>query len=84
MRTTTETVMPVYDYECAECGVFEAVRRIAERDEPADCPRCGVTAERVRVGAPALLGGASSGAAGGASESEGGYGMRHRGCSCCP
>jgi len=74
--------MPVYDYECADCGKFEAVRRIAERDEAAACPRCGMTAERVRVGAPALLGGASS--SGGASDSEGGYGMRHRGgCSCC-
>ncbi|MBN3767859.1 FmdB family zinc ribbon protein [Burkholderia sp. Ac-20365] len=73
--------MPVYDYECAECGAFEAVRRIADRDEPAGCPRCGTSAERVRVGAPALLGGGSSS---GASEGEGGYGMRHRGCSCCP
>jgi putative FmdB family regulatory protein len=72
--------MPVYDYECADCGKFEAVRRIAERDEAAACPRCGMTAERVRVGAPALLGGSS----GGAAEGEGGYGMRHRGCSCCP
>ncbi|MEI6002854.1 zinc ribbon domain-containing protein [Paraburkholderia bengalensis] len=72
--------MPVYDYACAECGAFETVRRIAERDEPAECPRCGASAERVRVGAPALLGGASEAA----SEGEGGYGMRHRGCSCCP
>ena len=24
--------MPVYDYECADCGTFEAVRRIAERE----------------------------------------------------
>ncbi|ACC72275.1 zinc ribbon domain-containing protein [Paraburkholderia phymatum] len=72
--------MPVYDYTCADCGAFEAVRRIAERDEPAACPRCGTLAQRVRIGAPALLGGASGDASGG----EGGYGMRHRGCSCCP
>lgn len=76
--------MPVYDYECAECGAFETVRRIAERDDPVSCPRCGTSAERVRVGAPALLGSASGGSSGGASEGEGGYGMRHRGCSCCP
>jgi putative FmdB family regulatory protein len=75
--------MPVYDYECADCGAFEAVRRIAQRDEAADCPRCGSPAERVRVGAPALLGG-SSASGGAASDGEGGYGMRHRGCSCCP
>ncbi|MBP0592584.1 zinc ribbon domain-containing protein [Paraburkholderia sp. LEh10] len=73
--------MPVYDYECADCGAFEAVRRIAERDEPVDCPRCGTSAERVRIGAPALLGG---GSANDASEGAGSYGMRHRGCSCCP
>ncbi|WP_109482414.1 zinc ribbon domain-containing protein [Paraburkholderia sp. C35] len=76
--------MPVYDYECAGCGRFETVRRIAERDEPADCPHCGASAERVRVGAPALLGGASGGSSDSDSDSEGGYGMRHRGCSCCP
>jgi putative FmdB family regulatory protein len=76
--------MPVYDYECADCGRFEAVRRIAERDEATACPHCGTTAERVRVGAPALLGGASGGgSSSGASEGEGGYGMRHRGCTCC-
>ncbi|MEM5436079.1 zinc ribbon domain-containing protein [Paraburkholderia diazotrophica] len=75
--------MPVYDYECADCGAFEAVRRIAQRDEAADCPRCGSPAERVRIGAPALLGG-SSASSGAASDGEGGYGMRHRGCTCCP
>ncbi|SEJ16455.1 FmdB family zinc ribbon protein [Paraburkholderia diazotrophica] len=77
--------MPVYDYECADCGAFEAVRRIAQRDEAADCPRCGSPAERVRIGAPALLGGSSASASGSAaSDGEGGYGMRHRGCTCCP
>lgn len=37
--------MPVYDYECASCGTFEAARRIAERDEPAACPLCGANAQ---------------------------------------
>ncbi|WP_087644415.1 FmdB family zinc ribbon protein [Caballeronia choica] len=72
--------MPVYDYECAECGAFEAVRRIAERDDPAVCPECGSTAARIVIGAPALGGNAS----GGSDESAGSYGMRHRGsCTCC-
>ncbi|TGQ49811.1 zinc ribbon domain-containing protein, partial [Mesorhizobium sp. M4B.F.Ca.ET.211.01.1.1] len=49
--------MPVYDYTCAECGHFETVRRIAERDEPAPCPQCGNEAARVVIGAPSLGGG---------------------------
>lgn len=73
--------MPVYDYECARCGTFEAVRRIAERDDPASCPDCGETAGRVTIGAP-TVGGSSKDSAG--SEGVGGYGMRHvGGCSCC-
>ncbi|WP_345815940.1 zinc ribbon domain-containing protein [Paraburkholderia sp. PREW-6R] len=72
--------MPVYDYECAECGAFELVRRIVERNENAACPQCGATARRVVIGAPSL-----SGDAGGAlDESAGSYGMRHSGsCLCC-
>ncbi|SAK78033.1 FmdB family regulatory protein [Caballeronia hypogeia] len=71
--------MPVYDYECARCGAFEAVRRIAERDDPAACPECGATATRVTIGAPSV------GGPGGADvEDTGSYGMQHRGgCLCC-
>jgi putative FmdB family regulatory protein len=70
--------MPVYDYECASCGTFEAVRRIVERDDPAACPQCGATAARVTIGAPSV-GGPAAGA-----EEAGSYGMRHRGgCMCC-
>ncbi|SAK63138.1 FmdB family regulatory protein [Caballeronia temeraria] len=73
--------MPVYDYECADCGAFEAVRRIAERDDPAVCPQCGATAGRVTIGAP-TVGGANSSAGGG--DEAGSYGMSHRGgCLCC-
>jgi putative FmdB family regulatory protein len=74
--------MPVYDYECTDCGAFEAARRIAERDEPAACPGCGAIAERVTIGAPSL--GKSSSSSGTASDDAGSYGMRHRGgCACC-
>jgi putative FmdB family regulatory protein len=73
--------MPVYDYECARCGAFEAVRRIAERDDPAACPQCGAAAARVTIGAPSVGG---SSASAGAAEEAGSYGMRHRGgCLCC-
>jgi putative FmdB family regulatory protein len=72
--------MPVYDYECADCGTFEAVRRIAERDDSALCPRCNALAMRVVVGAPTLASDASRMP----DESTGSYGMRHRGgCLCC-
>ena len=75
--------MPVYDYECADCGAFEAVRRIAERDAPAACPQCGEIAGRVTVGAP-TFGRSSSGVASAEPEGAGSYGMKHRGgCSCC-
>jgi putative FmdB family regulatory protein len=72
--------MPVYDYECASCGAFEAVRRIAERDDPAACPECGATAARVTIGAPSV---GSSGPDASVADA-GSYGMRHRGgCLCC-
>lgn len=71
--------MPVYDYECASCGAFEAVRRIAERDDLAACPECGATAARVTIGAPTVGGPSAPGA-----EDAGSYGMSHRGgCLCC-
>ena len=46
--------MPTYDYMCADCGSFEAVRRIADRDAPAVCPQCGLQATRVMIYAPFL------------------------------
>ncbi|MEQ5841226.1 zinc ribbon domain-containing protein [Paraburkholderia acidicola] len=71
--------MPIYDYECADCGAFEVMRRIAERDAPVDCPQCGGAVDRIHTGAPMLATGDSDSA-----EAQGSYGMRHRaGCSCC-
>ena len=31
--------MPIYEYNCAKCGVFEATQRITE-DPLEDCPTC--------------------------------------------
>ncbi|EON18808.1 FmdB family regulatory protein [Cupriavidus sp. GA3-3] len=39
--------MPIYEYACAECGSFSAVRRIDERDAPQCCPGCGQEARRL-------------------------------------
>ena len=46
--------MPTYDHACANCGGFEAIRAMAQRDEPAACPDCGAAAPRVFVTAPRL------------------------------
>jgi putative FmdB family regulatory protein len=74
--------MPVYDYECADCGAFETTRRIAERDDPATCPNCGAHAPRVTIGAPSF--GKASSASEASAGDAGSYGMSHRGgCLCC-
>lgn len=48
--------MPNYEYECNRCGGFTASRRIAERNDPLQCPDCGAAAIRVIVTAPAYAG----------------------------
>lgn len=33
--------MPLYEYQCAECGsTFEQLRRMNDADTPAPCPEC--------------------------------------------
>lgn len=39
--------MPVYEYECPKCGVFEAVLRISQSNEPQGCPECGEKAKKL-------------------------------------
>jgi putative FmdB family regulatory protein len=46
--------MPTYDYACADCGGFDAIRPVAQRDEPAACPDCSAASPRVFVTAPRL------------------------------
>lgn len=46
--------MPTYDYDCAGCGGFDALRSLTERDQPADCPDCGLASRRVFTTAPRL------------------------------
>jgi len=38
--------MPLYEYECAEHGIFDAFRPFAESDQTEDCPECGVASQR--------------------------------------
>jgi putative FmdB family regulatory protein len=46
--------MPVYEYECRECGGFSASRPLAQYREPVACPGCGMLAPRVLISAPAF------------------------------
>lgn len=49
--------MPTYEYACASCGGFEAVRRISEYREPSPCPSCGAPSPRAHFTSPAQSGG---------------------------
>ncbi|WP_144140285.1 FmdB family zinc ribbon protein [Paraburkholderia sp. BCC1884] len=74
--------MPLYDYQCDACGVFEVMRKLAERDDPVRCSRCDALAGRIQTSASLLLG--SGGQSSESPEGAGAYGMRHRfGCGCC-
>ena len=46
--------MPIYEYECATHGAFDAVRPMAAYREPLPCPECGATAARVILSSVAL------------------------------
>lgn len=39
--------MPIYAFECAACGPFDALRRVADAAAPLACPQCARTARRV-------------------------------------
>jgi putative FmdB family regulatory protein len=46
--------MPLYEFKCDECGVFDQWRSIAESSNPAHCPACQEPAKRI-FAAPMLL-----------------------------
>lgn len=46
--------MPTYEYECADCGPFDMLRPVAQRDDELNCPRCNRPSRRVIVSAPRL------------------------------
>lgn len=46
--------MPTYEYQCQQCGPFEALRSIAQRNTPSHCPACGLHSHRVLLTAPRL------------------------------
>jgi len=78
--------VPTYDYACDRCGPFDAMRPIAQRDEPAPCPACTQPAARVLGGVPYYAtrnGGMPRSTR--ESSTQGSYPrMRHAaGCGCC-
>ena len=32
--------MPIYEYECKDCGVFELILPYDKSSDPQDCPKC--------------------------------------------
>ena len=46
--------MPLYTYECAECGPFQETRALQEFDTDAHCPNCDRASPR-SLAAPGLL-----------------------------
>ncbi|GMV28450.1 MAG: hypothetical protein AMXMBFR59_05750 [Rhodanobacteraceae bacterium] len=46
--------MPIYEFECSECGKrFDRLQKISDPD-PTDCPACAQPAVRRRVTAPSF------------------------------
>jgi putative FmdB family regulatory protein len=45
--------MPIYDYNCTDCGPFRKMRSMAESDAPMACPACGRISRKV-ITAPFL------------------------------
>jgi putative FmdB family regulatory protein len=54
--------MPIYEYRCAQCGQqYEKIRRVTERDRPAECPKCKSPESELQISAFAT-GGCGAGA----------------------
>jgi putative FmdB family regulatory protein len=48
LKSVQDIVMPIYEYECPQCGYLtEALRTIQSRDLPMCCCRCGTIAQRI-------------------------------------
>ena len=63
--------MPIYEYFCLDCKAkFELMRPVSKSSEPAECPKCKKSSERVlsafacfsmdKSGIPSPIGGGSS------------------------
>jgi putative FmdB family regulatory protein len=50
--------MPLYDYECRDCGGFAEFRPVAAFEEDAACPACGRASPRQLLSVPRFGAGA--------------------------
>lgn len=48
--------MPLYEFNCDGCGIFDVWRSMAESSHPAYCPTCEAPGKRI-FSAPTLLSG---------------------------
>ena len=48
--------MPLYEYQCDECGPFSAMRAVKDYQEPCPCDGCGALAPRTLLSNPAFAG----------------------------
>jgi len=39
--------MPVYEYNCEECGPFTKLRGLDQSSQPANCPECGASSPKI-------------------------------------
>ncbi len=39
--------MPLYEFRCPDCGVFDEWRTMSESNTPAHCPNCQAAAKRI-------------------------------------
>lgn len=80
--------MPAYDYECAHCGGFTAMRSMAARNDPLACPTCGGAAARTILSAPALAAMSSASRVAHATNERAAHAPKSStthgaGCACC-
>jgi putative FmdB family regulatory protein len=65
--------MPLYEYFCEECGArFERLRRMAEADDPIECPDCESGKTTRQISAPVCNTGSGGGGRGGCGSGGGG------------
>ncbi|MDU4251048.1 zinc ribbon domain-containing protein [Pseudomonas sp.] len=46
--------MPIYEYDCPNCGDFTLLRPMSERDQPCACPCCETQSVRAIFSPPGL------------------------------
>ena len=47
--------MPVYEYECTDCGEFSALKPMSHATQPCACPQSGTASAR-KISAPFIAG----------------------------